>query len=81
MQCCHNGACALRPILLELTHGLCVGRRRCGVHVFDPTLSEEQRKQVAAIHGLTLHEYGLGTKDGQVRGVWTPCSSSPFFRT
>ena len=34
--------------------------------MFDPALSEEQRKQVAAIHGLTLHDYGLGVKDGQV---------------
>ena len=47
------------------------------MHVFDPTLSEEQRKQVAAIHGLTLHDYGLGTKDGQVSSVQTSsCSSS-----
>lgn len=47
---------------------------RCEVHVFDPTLSEEQRKQVAAIHGLTLHDYGLGIKDGQVSGSRRSCS-------
>ena len=41
--------------------------------MFDPTLSEEQRKQVAAIHGLTLHDYGLGIKDGQVSGSWRSC--------
>ena len=44
--------------------------------MFDPTLSEEQRKQVAAIHGLTLHDYGLGIKDGQVSGSWMSCSGS-----
>ena len=47
---------------------------RCEVHVFDPTLTEEQRKQVAAIHGLTLHDYGLGVKDGQVSRAFTSCS-------
>lgn len=42
--------------------------------MFDPTLSEEQRKQVAAIHGLTLHDFGLGIKDGQVCHTLSSCS-------
>jgi len=37
------------------------------VHVFFPALPEEVRKRVENIHGVTLHEFGLGIKDGQAR--------------
>ena len=55
----------------KVVTGACVWVR-CEVHVFDPTLGEEERKRVAAIHGLTLHEFGLGVKDGQVQSMVTP---------
>jgi hypothetical protein len=48
-------------------------RRRCEVHVFYPTLPEEVRKRMENIHGVTLHEFGLGVRDGQARrgGLWS----------
>ena len=43
----------------------------CEVHIFDPTLDEDQRQHVEAIKGVQFHSYGLGPKDVRVSmGVW-----------
>lgn len=41
-------------------------KTKCDVHVFDPTLNPEAQQRVSSIKGVTLHNYGLGVKDGLV---------------
>ncbi len=43
--------------------------RRCEIHIFDPTLTDEQNKLMKSLPGITFHAYGLGAMDGEVRGA------------
>ena len=43
----------------------------CEVHIFDPTLDENQCRYVEAIKGVQFHSYGLGPNDVRVSmGSW-----------
>eukprot|EP00740_Mantoniella_antarctica_P025345 CAMPEP_0198703288 /NCGR_PEP_ID=MMETSP1468-20131203/389259_1 /TAXON_ID=1461545 /ORGANISM="Mantoniella sp, Strain CCMP1436" /LENGTH=291 /DNA_ID=CAMNT_0044461963 /DNA_START=1160 /DNA_END=2035 /DNA_ORIENTATION=- len=36
----------------------------CEIHIFDPTLTPEQKEMVKTIPGAVFHDFGVGTKDG-----------------
>ncbi len=42
-------------------------RTKCEIHVFDPTLTAEQKAKVVAVPGVQFHDYGLGVSDGYVK--------------
>jgi hypothetical protein len=43
-----------------------LSRTKCEIHVFDPTMTEEQKAIVRAVPHVVFHDYGLGTKDAWV---------------
>lgn len=57
-----NGQVTFEEAVVEVT------QHHCEVHVFDFTLSSQQRQQVEAIKGVFFHDYGIGTTDATVQG-------------
>ena len=56
-----NGEVTFEEHLLSLTHN------NCEVHVFDYSLDTARANRVQAVKGATLHEYGIGKEDIQVK--------------
>lgn len=40
-----------------------LARTHCKIHVFDPTLTPPQKKEVERVPEVTLHEYGLAASN------------------
>ena len=56
----------LLPLQGETSFEADLLRRTAGqVHTFDPTLDDAKRKKVAEVPGISLHEYGLASQDGE----------------
>ncbi|CAL6334017.1 unnamed protein product [Bathycoccus prasinos] len=56
----------------------------CEIHIFDPTLTFEQRKNVdTLLHDIHFHDIGLGAEDGELRiknrkSLWTQKTKSTY---
>ena len=52
---------------VSFEHGVVQKLKHCELHIFDPTLTPEQKEAVRAVRGAHFHDMGLGAKDGELK--------------